>query len=92
MLSELKYGKDFGPVTALLLAQSGYAPANPGQWLTTIKPEMMILSVAAGDPDGLPSPELLAALKDVNLIRTDAYGWIDLASDGQSNWITVERK
>jgi competence protein ComEC len=92
MLSELKYGKDFGPVTALLLAQSGYAPANPGQWLTTIKPEMMILSVAAGDPDGLPSPELLAALKDVNIIRTDAYGWIDLASDGQSNWITVERK
>lgn len=92
MLGELKYGKNFGPVTALLLAQSGYAPANPDLWLATVKPDMIILSVAAGDPDGLPSPELLTSLKDANIIRTDVSGWIDLASDGQNTSITVERK
>ncbi len=92
MFNELKNGKGLAPVTAVLLAQSGYAAANPPEWLATLKPQAVILSVAAGDPDGLPSPELLIALKDANLIRTDAYGWIDLASDGQSTWITVERK
>jgi len=92
MFNKLKNGKNLIPVTAVLLAQSGYAPANPPEWLTTLKADVVILSVAAGDPDGLPSSELLTALKDANLIRTDASGWIDLASDGQNTWITVERK
>jgi hypothetical protein len=92
MFTELKYGKTLTPVTAVLLAQSGYAPANPPQWLGNLKPQAAILSVAAGDFDGLPSPILLIALKDINLLRTDSNGWIDLASDGQTTWITVERK
>lgn len=92
MLTELKYGKDLGPVTAVLLSQSGYAPANPSAWLDNLKPETFILSVAAGDPDGLPSLDLLVALKDADIIRTDENGWIDLASDGQNTSITVERK
>jgi beta-lactamase superfamily II metal-dependent hydrolase len=92
MFTELKNGKELAPVVAVLLAQSGYAPANPPQWLTTLKPQVVILSVAAGDKNGLPSPELLAVLKDANLMRTDVNGWIDIATDGQENWITVERK
>ncbi len=92
MYNELKYGKTLAPVTAVLLSQSGYAPANPPQWLGNLKPQAAILSVAAGDFDGLPSPILLIALKDINLLRTDSNGWIDLASDGQNIWITVERK
>jgi competence protein ComEC len=92
MYDQLKYGKYFGPVNALLLAQSGYGPANPEQWLTTLHPEMVLLSVSASDPNGLPAPELLKAVKDINLLRTDAHGWIDLASDGQNTWVTVEKK
>jgi len=53
---------------------------------------MVILSVAAGDPDGLPSPELVKSMENANLTRTDVNGWIDLASDGQQVWITVENK
>jgi competence protein ComEC len=92
MYEQLKYGKYLGPVTALLFAQSGYAPANPDQWLTNLQPQIALLSVAAGDPDGLPAPQPLKTLKDVNLFRTDANGWIDLASDGQNTWVTVEKK
>jgi len=92
MYDQLKYGKYLGPVNALLLAQSGYGPANPEKWLTTLHPEIVLLSVAAGDPNGLPAPELLKTLKDINLFRTDAQGWIDLASDGQNTWVTVEKK
>jgi competence protein ComEC len=90
--AELNYGKELGPLTALLLAESGYAPSNPPEWLENLKPEMVVISVAAGDPDGLPSPELLTALEKANLTRTDVNGWIDLSSDGQQVWITVERK
>jgi beta-lactamase superfamily II metal-dependent hydrolase len=90
--AELNNGKDLGPVTALLLSESGYAPSNPPEWLANLKPEMVVLSVAAGDPDGLPSPVLVKALENANLMRTDASGWIDLAGDGQQVWITVENK
>jgi competence protein ComEC len=90
--AELNNGQDLGPVTALLLSESGYAPSNPLEWLANLKPEMVILSVAAGDPDGLPSPELVEALEKANLTRTDVSGWVELASDGQQVWITVENK
>jgi beta-lactamase superfamily II metal-dependent hydrolase len=90
--AELENGKDLGPVTALLLSESGYAPSNPPEWLANLKPDMIILSVAAGDPDGLPSQELVTALEKANIMRTDVNGWIDLASDGQQVWITVENK
>ncbi len=91
-LEEVENGPDLSPVTALLLSESGYAPSNPPGWLNKFKPDLFILSVAAGDPDGLPSPALLETLEEVNLTRTDVNGWIDLASDGQQVWITVENK
>jgi len=91
MFTQLQDGQGLGPVTAVLLAQSGYSPANPPDWLTALKPQAVILSVAAADPNGLPSPDLFTTLKDANLIRTDASGWIDLSSDGQNTWINVER-
>jgi len=91
-LTALNNGQGLGPLTALLLSESGYAPANPPEWLANLKPQLTILSVAAGDPDGLPAPELVTAQKNVNLMRTDVNGWIDLASDGQGLWISVERK
>lgn len=92
MYAELKNGKYFGDVTALLLTQSGYGPANPDEWLTNIQPQITLLSVAAADPNGLPAPGPLKVLKDANLLRTDANGWIDLASDGQNTVVTVEKK
>lgn len=89
---ELENGTRLGPVTALLLAESGYSPSNPPEWLLNLKPEMYILSVAAADFDGRPSPDLLETLKDTNLLRTDSMGWIALSTDGQEIWVGVERK
>jgi competence protein ComEC len=88
----LNNGNGLGPVNVLLLSESGYAPSNPPDWLANLKPQVTLLSVAADDPDGLPSPEVLAAFKDSNLLRTDRYGWIDLASNGEQVWITTQYK
>jgi competence protein ComEC len=92
MYTELNNGKYFGPVTALLLTQSGYGPANPDEWLLNIQPEITLVSVAASDPKGLPAPGPLKVLQDTNLLRTDANGWIDLATDGQNTEVIVEKK
>ena len=51
-----------------------------------------LLSVAAGDPDGLSDPATLEALQGYNLLRTDRNGWIELSTDGNQMWVEVGRE
>jgi len=64
------------------LADSGYAPLNPPQWITRLHLQLSILSVLAADPEGLPDPETLSALQNYPLLRTDRSGWIHVSTDG----------
>ncbi|MCX6034174.1 MAG: hypothetical protein NTV38_04240, partial [Chloroflexi bacterium] len=91
-LTELENGKAIGPVTALLLADSGYAQVNPPEWIAALRPQVVLLSVAAGDPDGLPDPSVLDGLAGITLLRTDRNGWITLSTDGVGLWVEVEKK
>ena len=91
-LESLKMGLEIAPVTALLLAESGYAPANPAQWVENLSPQVILLSVASGDEEGRPSEETLAAIEGYNILRTDQNGWIHLTTDGQRLWIEAERR
>ena len=92
VLAELNDGQAVGSVTALLLADSGYAPVNPPEWIAALRPQVAILSVAAGDPTGLPDPAVLDSLKGTTLLRTDQNGWITLSTDGARLWVEVEKK
>lgn len=78
-------------LTALLLPESGYAPANPPDWIASHNPQLVLLSVAADDWRGRPAPETLAAAADYSLLRTDQNGWIQLSTDGEQLWVTVEQ-
>jgi competence protein ComEC len=80
------------PVTAYLLANSGEATLNPPEWIEKLHPQVVLLSVAPGDREGLPSPETFEALQGYNLLRTDRNGWIELSTDGKKMWVEVERK
>ncbi len=91
-LTELENGKKIGPVTALMLADSGFAPVNPPEWFAALRPQVVILSVAAGDPDGLPDQVVLNNLAGYTLLRTDRNGWISVATDGTSLWVEVEKE
>lgn len=88
----LENGNGVGSITALLLSESGYAPANPTEWLENLNPQVIILSVAPADPEGLPSTDVIESLKNKTILRTDENGWIELASDGKNFWITSENK
>ncbi len=92
VLAQLQNGKAVGPVTALLVADSGYAPSNPPEWIQALQPQVAILSVAAGDPTGLPDPTVLDTLVSYNLLRTDQNGWIEVSTDGNGFWVDVEKK
>ncbi len=75
------------PLTALLLADGGYAPLNPPDWVASLRPRLLLLSVRAADPHGRPSLELLQALRGFPLLRTDRCGCITLTTDGSRLWV-----
>ena len=91
-LDQLEYGNAIGPVTVLSLAQSGYAPLSPVDWIDNLNPQLTVLSVAADDKDGLPSQETLDALAEHALLRTYRNGWIEITTDGRDMWVQVEKK
>jgi len=91
MLEELEYGNVIGPVDVLLLADAGYAPSNPPDLIENVNPKLVILSVTAGDPDGLPSQSVLESLDGYSVLRTDRSGWISVITDGIKLRVEVER-
>jgi len=90
-LDELRNGASVGPVSVLSLADSGYAPSNPPEWIANQNPELIVLPVAAGDIDGMPDAETLETIKEYSLLRTDENGWIEITTNGEQMWVNVER-
>ncbi|MCB9722374.1 MAG: ComEC/Rec2 family competence protein [Candidatus Omnitrophica bacterium] len=87
----IEYGNAIGKVDVLLLADSSYAPSNPPDIFENLNPQLVVLDVAAGDMDGLPSQDVLDALEGYSLLRTDRNGWIDVSTDGTEMRVNVER-
>ena len=90
-VEELHNGADVGPISVLSLADSGYGPSNPPEWIANLNPELVVLSVSAADENGMPDREVLETLKDYQLLRTDQNGWIEVTTDGERMWVNVER-
>jgi competence protein ComEC len=81
-----------GPVTVLLLADSGFAPLNPRDWIRNLHPQLVVLSVEAGDLGGLPAQSVIESIHNTTLLRTDRNGWIEVTTDGETMWVDVQRK
>jgi beta-lactamase superfamily II metal-dependent hydrolase len=65
---------------------------NPPEWIDRWQPQVVLLSVGAGDVKGLPDPETVQALEGYTVLRTDQDGWIELTTDGKQMWVEAERK
>lgn len=91
-LTSLQYGSAVGPVDVLLLAQSGYSPLSPPDWIKNLDPHLIVISVAPADLNGLPDKDTLDAVADYSVLRTDLNGWIEVTSDGKQMWVQDERK
>jgi len=90
-LEAMEYGNAVGKVDVLLLADAGYEPSNPPDLIENVNPSLTVLSVAAGDPNGLPSQNVLDSLDGYSLLRTDRNGWIAIITDGETMRVEVER-
>jgi competence protein ComEC len=90
-LDELRDGAEVGPVSVLSLADSGYGPSNPPEWIANLNPELVLLNVSAADENGMPDGEVLEQIEDYPLMRTDRNGWVEVTTDGSQMWVTVER-
>ncbi len=73
-LASLRNGKDVRRVTALSLADGGSAELNPPGWIENLQPQLVLLSVAPQDEQGLPSQDVLDELEGRTLLRTDLNG------------------
>ena len=91
-LNTLEYGNVIGPVDVLLLADSGFFATTTVDWVQNLNPRLVVLSVAAGDPNGLPSREAMDAVGGYPLLRTDRNGWISISTDGTKMDVTSERQ
>lgn len=86
----IEYGNVIDTVDVLLLADSGYAPSNPPDLIENLNPRLVVLSVGAGDPDGLPSQDVIDSLDGYSYLRTDRNGWISIRTDGDEMQVDVE--
>ncbi len=91
-MQALEMGKPFGDISVYLLTDYGYAPANPPEWVGNLHPQVILLPVAADDPDGLPNPAALESVHGYSLLRTDLNGWIEIITDGEKMWIEAEKR
>ncbi len=91
-LTELQADPSLPPLTALLLADSGWVTLNPPTWIASLRPQIILLSVSTENRFGLPDPETLEAVQEYTVLRTDVHGWIELVSDGTTVWVNVERR
>ncbi len=67
-----------------MLAEQWLRPANPPEWIEMLSPQVVLLSVAAGDREGRPEVKTLEALERYTLLRTDRNGWLDLLRPGSA--------
>lgn len=80
------------PVDVLLLANNGHNLFNPALLIKKLNPRLVILSVAAGDKNGLPSGHTLETIQQYPLLRTDQNGWIHITTDGEQMWVEADRQ
>lgn len=88
LIEELEMGLAIPPVDLLLLADAGYPPLNPPEWIANLSPQVIWVA-AAHDP--VPE-ETLAAAEGYALMRIDEGGWLRLTTNGSHLWLDAERE
>jgi competence protein ComEC len=74
-----------GQIDLLLLADFGYVPLNPPEWIAKLAPDTIWL---AGNRNELES-ELQAELGFHQVFDTNAHGWLRVSTDGQQMWLVA---
>lgn len=76
----------------LKVTHHGSASGSSLPFLTTVTPEVAVISVGAENRYGHPAPSALQRLESVgaSIYRTDLHGSVTIKSDGQKYWTNSE--
>jgi competence protein ComEC len=85
-MEELNFGAAVGQVDLLLLADGGYPPLNPPEWIANLSPATAWVATDADNK--VP----LAIESQIPIYSTRQNGWIQAITDGKNMWLEVERK
>ncbi len=85
-MESLNLGHSVGRVSVLILADSGYPPLNPPEWIANLDPALIWLP-----GNDLPAAELLDALSGRTLLMASQHGWLRVSTDGQQMWVETEQ-
>ena len=77
--------------TVLQLPQHGSLRSLDSQFLSAVQPQVALVQADPANRRGDPDPDILNALGDIPLYRTDQQGAIHLWTDGQSLWTQTEK-
>jgi competence protein ComEC len=86
-LEALHDGLAIGRVELLLLADSGYPPLNPPEWLAQLDPALIWLAGNANDLELVTQ----AALGTRTVLDTGSRGWLRVSTDGETMWMQSQR-
>ena len=75
----------------LKVGHHGSDAGTSAQFLAAVRPSLAVISVGADNRFGHPAPQLLARLRDIQTLRTDERGRIELVSDGKTWVVRCER-
>jgi competence protein ComEC len=75
----------------VMLAGQGELEVITENLLSTVNPQLIILSLGAGDKQNRPDGEVIDLLAGHSLLRTDDSGWIKVSTDGESMWVDIEK-
>ena len=80
--------------TVLKIAHHGSNTSTTPEFLTTVNPQLAVISAGADNPFGHPSDEVMARLKETvglkNIYRTDEKGTIEFITDGERLWVKTD--
>lgn len=86
-MQKLSLGSILGPIDLLLLADSGYPPLNPPEWLSNLGSSALWID---SENERVESA-ILETLGNTPSFRTDQNGWLQVITDGQQMWFQVDR-
>ncbi len=88
----LDHGSDVRS-TVLKLGHHGSRSSTNEDWLKHVQPQLGIISAGKDNSYGHPHPEVIAALKKLNIpyVRTDEHGTITVTSDGAAVHVTSDK-
>jgi competence protein ComEC len=79
-------------MTAYVAADGGHPAVNPAEWLTALSPRLVILSGDTLGAAGNPAIQSLEAAGGARLLDTLSAGWVQLETDGETLWISTQRR